>query len=1154
VTQRSSTAKFRARVIYGALLSFSFQLQAHAADISNIPLATQASATVRANLMFIMDDSLSMDSEYVPDNADYSNLCFGSSQTNAIFYNPNVVYTPPLKADGTSFADASFTAAKEDGYASSSSLRDLSSISNLTTPSTRVGTNSSGYAITSKFYYATYKTSVTPTTPACGTGYDWTKWNIVTSSSSWTAAQKTNYANWYSYYRSRMLSMRAAVGRAMGAIDASRFRVGYSAISSNSYVASTGFLPVADFDQGTQKADFYSKVYAAPTTGYTPLRPALEKIGKYYAGRQRNGSALPSGAVDPLQYSCQRNYSILTTDGYWNREDEPSDNYTPTRLNGSTAIGNPDSGTSIPRPRRDDGRLSGTNWVTGGSGVSNSLADIAEYFFDTDLRDPAVAGTPCTGAVANQDVCNNNVSWENVPNVGVEQVTHQRMTTYALGLGVAGSLTYRPDYDTATTGDFYSIRNGSLAWPDPNVASTSWTVIKRADDLWHAAVNGRGRYYSASSPSDLVTGLTGALDTIASSVGTGGAAATSSQQPVSGDNFVYLAQYTTVLWEGNVKAFTIDPSSGVISTTPLWEARNTLRAQTAPSSDTRTIYFRNASVSGTQRAAFTYANLNAAGLGSSFVNACQTGNYKLSQCASLVAQGAAVQTAANDGNNMVNYLRGRRGLEDIVANATTDRLFRARTNTPMGDVVNAAPVYVKKPPFRYADAGYSTFASNQANRTGVVYVAANDGMLHAFDATTGNELWAYVPTAVMSNLWRLADANYDVNHRYFVDGTPVVGDVFDGTNWRTILVGGLGGGGRAYYALDVTDPANPISLWEISSNDDADLGLTYGNPVITKNKAGTWVVAFTSGYNNTSSGDGNGHLYVRNAITGASIAKIDTFITGTTPAGTSGAPSNLGKINPWIEDETDNTAARIYGGDMLGYMWRFDFDNNIAPAGNEAFLLGRALTAASVPQPITTKPILAKVGNVATLPTVTFATGRYLGASDVGDTTLQSIYVVKDPLTSTSLGTLRSNAGMVQQTMATATVNGVATRRVSVQPVDWSARNGWYIDLSLTAGERVNVDMLQTGRLLTVASNIPAPTPCNPGGTSWLYFFDISNGEIGDALLSDALTAGLNIVKLGDTIKIIQWDTLGRPRVTTPVVPGGASATLRRTSWRELVN
>ena len=540
--------------------------------------------------------------------------------------------------------------------------------------------------------------------------------------------------------------------------------------------------------------------------------------------------------------------------------------------------------------------------------------------------------------------------------------------------------------------------------------------------------------------------------------------------------------------------------------------------------------------------------------GFSFVNACQTGNFRLSQCAALVAQGASVQTAANDGDNLVNYLRGRNGLEDAVGNPVASRLFRARPNTPLGDIVNAAPVYVKKPPFRYVDAGYSTYATNQASRTGVVYVAANDGMLHALNASTGVELWAYVPTAVISNLWRLADANYDVNHRYFVDGAPVVGDVFDGTNWRTLLVGGLGAGGRAYYALDVTDPANPISLWEFSSSDDPDLGQTFGNPVITKNKAGTWVVAFSSGYNNTLPGNGNGHLFVRNAITGAAISKISTFTAPGVAAGTTATPSELGKINTWLDAETNNTAARIYGGDMLGYMWRLDFDDNIAPAGNEAVLLGRALTAGGLPQPITTKPILAKVGNVTTLPTVTFATGRYLGATDVGDTTLQSIYVLKDSLLSTGLGTLRGNVNMVQQTMAAATVSGQATRRVTVQPVDWATRAGWYIDLSLSARERVNVDMLQTGRLLAVASNIPSPTPCNAGGTSWLYNFDLTSGVIGEALLGDALTAGMNIVKVGDTIKIIQWDTLGRPTVTTPTIPGGLGTPLRRSSWRELIN
>ena len=1141
----------RNRIAYAVMLAMSFQMQVHAADIASTPLATQSATTVRSNLMFIMDDSGSMGYDYLPDDANHANLCFGFSGTNGVFYNPSVVYTPPLTAAGTPMTDASFTAARNDGYSSSGGTTNLSVLGNLTTPVTRTSPASSNN--TSRFYYATYN-ATNPATPVCsGGGYDWTKWTVVTSL---PAAQQTNYANWYSYYRTRLLTMKGGVGKVMGAIDASRFRIGYSAISSSSYSASNaGFLPLGDFDGGTQRVDFYSKLYAAPTGGYTPLRPALEKIGKYYAGRQRNGTALPNGVADPMQYSCQRNYAILTTDGYWNRDAEPnSTSYEPTRLNGSTQIGNPDGGTSIPRPRRDDGRQQGSNWVTGGSGVSNSLADISEYFFSTDLRDPAVAGTACIGSVAGQDVCANNVGWENVPNVGTEQVTHQRMTTYALGLGVAGNLTYRPDYDTATSGDFFNIRNGSVAWPNPDVTSTAATVATRADDLWHTAVNGRGRYYSASNPADLVTGLTGALDTIASTTGTGAAAATSSQQPVTGDNFVYLAQYTTVLWEGNVKAFTIDPASAAVSTTPLWEAKTTLRSQIAASTDTRTIYFRNPSVATTQRASLTYANLNTAGLGTSFVNACQTGNFRLSQCAALVAQGASVLTAANDGDNLVNYLRGRNGLEDAVGNPVASRLFRARPNTPLGDIVNAAPVYVKKPPFRYVDAGYSTYATNQASRTGVVYVAANDGMLHALNASTGVELWAYVPTAVISNLWRLADANYDVNHRYFVDGAPVVGDVFDGTNWRTLLVGGLGAGGRAYYALDVTDPANPISLWEFSSSDDPDLGQTFGNPVITKNKAGTWVVAFSSGYNNTLPGNGNGHLFVRNAITGAAISKISTFTAPGVAAGTTATPSELGKINTWLDAETNNTAARIYGGDMLGYMWRFDFDDNIAPAGNEAVLLGRALTAGGLPQPITTKPILAKVGNVTTLPTVTFATGRYLGATDVGDTTLQSIYVLKDSLLSTGLGTLRGNVNMVQQTMAAATVSGQATRRVTVQPVDWATRAGWYIDLSLSARERVNVDMLQTGRLLAVASNIPSPTPCNAGGTSWLYNFDLTSGVIGEALLGDALTAGMNIVKVGDTIKIIQWDTLGRPTVTTPTIPGGLGTPLRRSSWRELIN
>ena len=225
-------------------------------------------------------------------------------------------------------------------------------------------------------------------------------------------------------------------------------------------------------------------------------------------------------------------------------------------------------------------------------------------------------------------------------------------------------------------------------------------------------------YYSASNAGDLVTGLTDALEQVQSRNGTGAAAATSTLQPVAGDDSIFLATYTTELWEGNVKALSINPSSGAVSTTAAWEAKNTLLAQVGTSTDSRSIYFFNASATD-KLSSFTYANLNAAGKGAYFANVCQSGNYKLSQCGALAATNSAVVASANDGTNFVNYLRGQTGYEDKVANATaTARLFRGRA-TPLGDIVNAAPVYVKKPPFKYTDAGYSSFVIVECESRGL---------------------------------------------------------------------------------------------------------------------------------------------------------------------------------------------------------------------------------------------------------------------------------------------------------------------------------------------------------------------------------------------------------------------------------------------------
>ena len=325
----------------------------------------------------------------------------------------------------------------------------------------------------------------------------------------------------------------------------------------------------------------------------------------------------------------------------------------------------------------------------------------------------------------------------------------------------------------------------------------------------------------------------------------------------------------------------------------------------------------------------------------------------------------------------------------------------------LGDIVDSQPVFVQQPFANYQDAGYTNFKSTNATRTPMVYVGANDGMLHAFYATLdpnpalkrGQEAWAVIPSSVLSNMYKLADDNYKRDgHQFYVDGTPVVGDICIGAStaadWKTILVGGLNAGGKGYYALDVTTPGvAPTPLWEFKQNptscpasmpgavdrtSDCNIGLSFGKPVITK-LAGTWVVMVTSGYNNVNGAsngmDGGGFLYVLNAET----ARSSTRSPRKSPApGHSGTPSGLAQINNFVDNVAiDNTTLRAYGGDVLGNMWRFDF----TPSPT-ATLLGSAKDLSNNPQPITIRPELAELDGK---PFVMFGTGKLLGASDVTD-------------------------------------------------------------------------------------------------------------------------------------------------------------------------
>jgi len=1072
---------------------------AASADISNSPISTVQGLT-KPNIMFILDTSGSMGWDYMPDDVNNlggnNNSAYGSLsyQCNGVAYNPAISYQPPIKADGTRYPNILFTSAPSDGYAGGNGTNLTNKIYYRyggTQPALNWTYSNTGTVDTATTFYKECGSKV-------GSAPGSTVFSTVTMTSASADAQ--NYANWYSYYRTRILMMRSSAGQVFQALDAGA-RVGFTIISDTG-VTSNQFLDVRDFD-ATQKTSFFNLLYGINPNSSTPLRGALSKVGRYYA-KQISGQV-----YDPIQYSCQRNFALLTTDGYWNNNNESS-TYGPLQLDGKTLVGDQD-GTET-RPMLD------------ASKTQNTLADVAEYYWKTDLR-PTMPDT--------------------VPPTATDPATYQHMNTFTLGLGVRGPLAYDPNYLTQTTGDYVALKSGTKNWSVPTGNATN------VDDLWHAAVNGRGQYFSASDPSSLISSLTSTIKGMMAMTGTGAGAASSSMQPVSGDSWLFVGGYTSIDWTGDVRAFqyTIDPQTGTVTPPAstavgkeLWSAASMLNNRTTA----RRILFNK----GNTLSALTYANLAAAGLQTPFDNRCAT-TPALTQCKSLTANALTKVT----GDNLVKYLAGDTTL--YLSNATPDnQVFRSRKSL-LGDIVNASPTYVGKPPFKYADAGYSAYAAAKANRTKVVYAAANDGMLHAFRVDTaanggGEELWAFVPTAVMPELWRLADSDYGSNHRYFVDAAPVAADIFDGAQWRTILVGGLGGGGRSYYALDVTDPLNPAILWEFT---DTHLGLTYGNPVVTKNMAGSWIVGFTSGINNNvGGGDGNGRLYVIDANRGTLITTLATLDANNMPVGSSATPNNLSRINGWTISPANNTAMRFYGGDMLGNMWRFDFDGRTPPPGKEAILLGTASAPNGGIQPITAEPVLADY-NVNGVPyaIVSFGTGRMLGLSDVIDTTVQTVYAIKDSLDFVGLGPLRGpTANLVQQKFG-------GPSRIITTPigVDWSLNGGWFVDLDQSVGERIVIPGTALGNgTLTYASLVPSGDACSPSGTSWLYTFNIGDGKVLSATQYTGLIVGIGIFvdKNGPQSLITEGGgqiSAGGKGNDPPLAPPGPP---RRSSWRELTD
>ncbi len=1011
--------------------------------------------------------------------------------------------------------------------------------------------------------------------------------------------EMTNFANWYAYHRTRMQMMKAAAGRAFANLNEG-FRVGFITIcpvsgnncqssAMGASVVAAKYLKIADYDTA-HRINWYAKLYSQSPANYTPLREALSRVGLIYAGKFGSGltGGLSAASDDPVTASCQPNFAILSTDGYWNGN-------VGRQIDNSTAIGNQDNTDSAPYSRQSDGVYDGGTPV-----AANTLADVALYYYKTDLR-PAMANT--------------------VPTTDKDLASHQHMVTFTIGLGLDGALTFRPDYETATSGDFVAIKQGTIKWPVP-VAETPTAL----DDLWHAAVNGRGVFFSAKNPDQVAQGLANTLEQLQARVGAGAAAATSNLQPVAGDNFAFTAQYQTVDWIGDLKARTIDLGSGTVSAVQLWSATDLL--DTRLHTDRQIFTFDSGDTVGNRMKHFcmnadvgaTWCN-DGTGLTAAEVNYFDPSIIALSQ------EGA--WTVAGTAQSLVNYLRGdiSHYNSGAIPRGATD-LYRARTSK-LGDIVNAQPAYVRKSPFSYGDTGYFAFKACTEGtgtgcptgrfpdptkpRRGTVYAASNDGMLHAFetdvnnnpyfqtagittaatldDTFTGNnagngvERWAYIPGLLLPYVHLLANEPY--NHRYFADGSPAIADICVTTpcggidDWRSILAAGLNDGGRGYYALDITNPSATAveAMWEFGYTStcvatglqgvpvggpyygDCHVGLSYGVPIITKLN-GKWVALVTSGYNNGSTdgnGNGGGYLYILDAVDGHILHRLATG------AGTAAVPSGLAKVVAYaINSAVDNTALYVYGGDIQGNVWRFDlnYDSGANAKYLTVTLLAVAKDALGNTQPITVKPEVTDAPTVPKKPIVMFGTGKFLESSDKsGPFLTQTIYALRDePTVSTGPVIADVRGPSIKQRVFQPGVNpGERTIAPGTAP-DWSTDFGWYIDLP-DSGERVNVDpQLQLGTL-TVASNTPTLDTCTAGGEAHINYLDYltgsyvegSPGGMASVTIGSSLVVGINVIMLpgGKVVAIVTTASNQQLTQDAPVAPTEFAG--RRVSWRELV-
>lgn len=938
------------------------------------------------------------------------------------------------------------------------------------------------------------------------------------------AAELQNFANWFQYYRSRTLLARGAMGLAMAALG-ENFRAGVGTINNptvtvDGFSSNTVLLGVRPFS-GQHRADFFNRLNNHEVGGTTPTGRAMAQVGQYFAWKADGSTSADPGSTSPPHpngpwadnpgaagtgfAACRQGYHVVSTDGYWNENRDTLFNSTiPSSFRADIENADNSTGPWIAPPgvtcpggancyRYDPTAATGA--FTNGLGNTNNrryrgpeartLADIGMYFWSRDLQ-PAMPNLVAPSTA-------NPAYWQN-------------LSTLAVALGLTGTR-------TAQGGTFLqNLDAGTDTWP--TVSTLDPTA---ADDLWHAAVNSRGRLLVANDPQELSSSLAKALqEIIARSASGSGAAATTAFLDTG--NGIFTAEFTQGTWVGDLYRREVDPLTlqfREFSGNPwVWRASDLIAAP-----DARPIY-----------------TMRTSGARVNFVAENGVDGVDSTQMADLASPLAPAA-------DIIAYVRGDRSRElsaTPVAGNLRDRP-RADPSVPgsrnnvLGSIVNSSPLYVKDDDFAYdrlapGTPGQSTYqayvrantgTSTTPGRTPTIWVGSNGGMFHGFNAETGAEIFAYVPRSIIRNLPLLADPQYQ--HRYFVDGVPASGDAYiapggSGTpSWRTVVVSSLGAGGRSVFAIDVTDPAaigGGSILWDadeysLSPSDYSRLGHVPGPAFVARARNGKWVAVFGNGYESDTK---TAALFVLDLETGAVIRVLDTGAGGT------GDPNGLSAPQPIFNNDRELIGA--YAGDLHGNLWKFDLSDSNSGAWNVAFG-GQPLFVArngnGERQPIFMRPIARRHPNGGGL--VIFGTGKLFSPGDKENAQVQTLYGVWDKPGAGGLNELfRSGTEMVQQAITLKdefdpnTPNDQPTNyRLTNFPVDYgSGRRGWYLDLGVqyTAGangvsspvivtprERMVTTPIFLGQNLLAQSFIPSVAECEPGGQSFLYRLDPMTGS-----------------------------------------------------------